>query len=129
MQKLVAATKRARPEEMLHRSVATYLNLVLPHDVFWTTIETSNQSGGGAAARKQAILKRKGVVSGLPDIWIFPRTIRALCLELKSQTGRLTDSQKETFPILRKIGIEVEVVRSIDEVADVLCKYEILRRI
>lgn len=57
---------------------------------------------------------------GSPDLIAFMPQGRVLCVECKSKKGRLTDSQKGFIEALRKNGHEVVVVRSLDELMEVV---------
>jgi hypothetical protein len=75
-------------EQQLHRAVARFLDLALPHDAWWTTIP----AGGGGRVRG-AQLKAMGYKAGTPDILIVYRG-RALFIELKApKVGRESPEQ------------------------------------
>jgi hypothetical protein len=67
-------------------------------------------------------------VRGFPDLTLVldgrfdPQGVggRSCFLEVKSPTGRLRDSQRETIDRLRSAGALVEVVRSVEEVEQLL---------
>jgi len=59
-------------------------------------------------ARERA---REGMVKGFPDMLVLFDG-RTLCLEFKSGTGRLSDTQHETLNRLHKLGFDVGVFRS-----------------
>lgn len=59
-------------------------------------------------------LKRQGVRAGVPDIIIIYGG-KAHGLELKSKTGKLSDSQKVTFPLMRDAGMRIEVAHDFNE--------------
>lgn len=83
------------------------LEWLLPKGAFaWHT-----PNGGSRNVREAANLKRQGVKAGIPDILIL-WSGKLFGLELKSQAGRISDSQAVTFPILREAGMRIEVARS-----------------
>ena len=110
-------------EEDFHILVASYLSLSLHDDVVWTTIETSNQQGGPKGRAKQIKLKRKGVMSGFPDIillWRKKDSLHCICIELKTKTGKLSKIQKIVHKLLNSIGIPTAVVRDLHQLATTL---------
>ncbi len=106
---------RAHPEDDLHMAVAQFLDLALPHDAAWTTVE----HGGKRSKRESGRLKAKGVKPGWPDILIVYGQ-RAYTIELKAPGGRLNKNQKIRHPIIRNAGVPVAVCRRIEEVEGTL---------
>ena len=118
-------------EYTIHCQIADYLNLVIKRPSRWHTVEVSNQASGAAAMFKQMALKRKGVVTGWPDIEIFwyPKGLKyteqlphlyMIFLEVKSPTGKLTERQEALHKELREDGHHVFVVRSVNDVESIL---------
>ena len=63
-------------------------------------------------------------IKGLPDITVLLRDGRYICIELKTETGKLSQGQK-TFA--KAIGEEnFHVCRSVDEVVELLKEYSVL---
>lgn len=73
--------------------------------------------GGNRNKITGSILKKMGVVAGIPDLH-FP-SLR-LWIELKIPTGKLSESQKTIIPILEKCGDSVEIARSLDDVIKII---------
>lgn len=115
---------KAQSEDDLHKQIAKYLTFALHEQpgVDWETIEASNQQGGVAGLRKQVELKAKGVKAGTPDILVtYNKDLSInlhsiLRLEIKTETGRLTESQKKRIPLLERTGQLVYIVRSVEDV-------------
>jgi hypothetical protein len=107
------------PEYQLHKQVAQYLAVALPDNCFFTTIG----HGGGGRVRG-AMLKGLHLVPGVPDILIL-FTGRAIFLELKTATGRLSESQKAVHNKITLCGHVVTTCRSLDEVIDRLIVFGI----
>lgn len=65
-------------------------------------------------------LRSKGSVSGFPD-WVLVRE-RVVFLELKTETGKVSDSQRVWIQAMHRGGAEVYVVRPrhLEEIAAVL---------
>ncbi len=72
-------TRRAYPEDGFHMAVAQFLDLALPRDAAWTTVEC----GGERPTREAERLKAKGVKPGWPDVQIVYRG-RLIVIELKA---------------------------------------------
>jgi len=116
-------------EEAIHCHIAQYLSIVIDEPSRWCTVEVSNQQKGKAGMLKQKALKRKGVITGWPDIqifWIKTETadwrekLELIFLEVKSATGSLSKEQKALHIELRNEGHYVFVVRSVDDVKKAL---------
>jgi hypothetical protein len=107
-------TARRRPELLLHKAVAAYLNAVLPTTVWWTTFP----AGGGGAIRG-ATLKAQGLKAGVPDLLIIHQG-RAHWIELKAPKGVSSDTQIDTAGRLEWAGCRTTLCRSIDEVREAL---------
>jgi len=58
-------------------------------------------------------------ISGLPDITVVYKG-QYIGLEVKTKTGRLTKDQKVLHPKMAKVGAKVFIVRSLDEVIEIL---------
>lgn len=104
-------TRRARPEEQLHRAVAVYLNMVLPHDSVWFHIPL----GGKRSKAEGGIFKAMGVKAGVPDIYILHRG-RSYFIELKPKGRYASKVQKDMMDNLGRAGAGVALCRSLDEV-------------
>jgi hypothetical protein len=108
---LPEAPPRRQDEERLHRDVVKFLGWALPPDaVFY------HPANGGLRSKKAADrLKGMGVVAGIPDLAIVHRG-RALFIELKTATGRLSPAQREMQRRLIYAGAAVCLCRSVAEV-------------
>ncbi len=58
----------------------------------------------------------KYTLNGLPDIFVLSDGGYLIGLEIKSESGVLSDSQKEIQKRFKDIGAEYYVIRSVDEV-------------
>jgi hypothetical protein len=100
------------PEQALGKAVAHYLALTLdPEIVFATAINPIPAKSKAAAGLSKAL----GMAAGTPD-WLIVYQGRAHFLELKAMSGTYTDSQREMFPRLRRLGIPLATCRSLTEV-------------
>jgi len=74
-------------------------------------------NGGFRAARTAAMLKKEGVRSGVPDVFIaIPKNGWAgMFIEFKKDKGRLTDNQKMYLETLSQQGYYTIVAYGLDE--------------
>ena len=74
---------------------------------------------GGFRTQKTAVLmKREGVVSGVPDMFlaVARKGYHGLWIEMKNgKAGRLSDNQKEMIALLKTEGYACVVCRTLDE--------------
>jgi hypothetical protein len=107
-------------ELVFHRQVAAYLRVALREPMFWVTFPS-----GGGGKKRGAILKSMGLVAGVPDILIFgpgptvnngATFSRVIGLELKTQKGRQSDSQKEVARKFQEFGGLYLLARNLDDV-------------
>lgn len=103
-----------KAEELLHRSVAAFLDLALPDNAPYTTIG----HGGGGKVRGGR-LKAMGLKPGWPDIAII-FTGRPIFIELKGPKGKLSDAQITMDLRLNGAGAVTAICRSLEEVEDFL---------
>lgn len=116
-----------RPEQLLHQSVATYLQYALPKDVWFAHYP----AGGKRSKIEAAILKTMGAKAGVPDL-MFIRGGRVWFIELKAPAERLkngelskakpqiSEDQEDTMRNLQNVDCEVAICRSLLEVQIVL---------
>jgi len=67
------------------------------------------------------ILKRQGVVAGVPDLFVPEYK---LFIEMKSEKGKLSSNQIKFIVEMTKIGYFVEVCRSVEEFVEIINKYK-----
>lgn len=80
---------------------------------------------GKRSPRYGAELKRQGLKSGVPDLFLpVPRgNSHGLFLEMKVGRNKCTDNQKKWIRALMEQGYEVKVVYSCEEAIQVIKKY------
>ena len=112
--------KMARPEQDMQGALCRYLDRTLPKDCFYF----SCPNGGWRSPIEAAIFKGQGVKAGVPDL-IFAYQGRMYALEMKSEKGTLTISQRGVHEQLRIAGVRVEVARSFEEAIERLREFGI----
>lgn len=70
-------------------------------------------------ARNGAVLKAKGVLSGVPD-YVINYKGKTLYIEFKSEKGTVSENQKKVHEALRKQGFEVYIVRTFEQFNNIL---------
>jgi len=118
----MSTMSRRQPEAALQRSVLDHLrwrgapNLFLFH----------YPAGGWRSAVEAAILKSLGTVAGVPDILIV-HDGHCFALELKTEHGRLTQTQIDTQARMRAAGATVATAVEIDAALEQLTAWGLLR--
>ena len=115
MSKPFRLTERMKPEHELQADVARLLWRLLPDEVFRTAIDHAHKKD----ALTGAILKARGAVPGLPDLWLVHRG-QLHCIELKTEIGRLSETQVDCHAALWRAGAKVAVCRRKEGVLDTL---------
>ena len=81
---------------------------------------------GGARGRiEAAILKGEGVTAGVSDLILLYPTPKhhALCIEMKTPTGRHQASQKQWQKTVEAVGYKYVVCRSLEDFMNVIWGY------
>jgi hypothetical protein len=78
-----------------------------------------------AGSGKQAMLriikhKRMGLRAGSPDLILFLDNARTICLEVKREKGKQQETQKIFETELKNRNHKYYIVRSVDDVKDIL---------
>lgn len=106
---------RLRPrdpsEDEIHEAVARVLNIALPADCCWYSVEHRNARD----AQEGAMRKRRGVRAGIPDVTIIHGRV-AHFIELKTRTGSLSPAQVRMRDWLLAAGAMWALCRSVDDV-------------
>lgn len=74
-----------------------------------------NDAAGAVSAAKGARLKALGLRAGVSDLVLMGLDGRAYFLEIKTATGKLSDSQKKFQALCAARGWPYAVARSVDE--------------
>jgi hypothetical protein len=107
-------------ESQLHIDIVRYLKQVLPDGC----IVHHSPNEGKRSVQFNAKLKRMGMVAGWPDIEIvanpdnyYPQQLpTGIFIEIKTDSGKLTDNQKTVIAMLEDNQQHVAVCKSINEV-------------
>lgn len=106
-------------EHDIEKAITAFLKLALPTDAV-----SFHTNGGGfkLSVYELSRLKAAGYIAGVPDRCIIWRG-GVYFLECKSDRGLLTDSQRAMFPLFEAAGARIAIVRSVDDVNDVLISW------
>jgi hypothetical protein len=114
--------RRARPDQIAHKAVVAPLRMRgVPGVVF---LHPAN--GMGRTAVEGAILKSMGVMPGAPDLLIF-HAGRSYALELKSDAGRVSETQGDMLRRLEQAGVSTAVAVDLDAAIQQLEQWSLLR--
>lgn len=82
-------------------------------------------NGGYRNAVTGAILKAEGVMAGVSDlILLYPAGgYHGLCIEMKTEKGRQTDTQKEFQKRVEAVGYKYTICRNFDTFAKAIQEY------
>lgn len=82
-------------------------------------------NGGSRNIIEAANLKKQGVVSGVSDLILFQQRggYGALCIEMKTKTGKQSTSQIEWQIEAEKNGYKYVICRSVDEFINEILDY------
>ena len=79
--------------------------------------------------RQGAWMKAEGMLAGWPDLEVFYPNVKNqnLYIEMKTEKGKLSDSQFECLTYLELCGHDVAICRTVEDAVDKICKHLGLR--
>jgi hypothetical protein len=107
-------------ESIIQQQICEYLSI---RGIFFFSIPNEHYN---ISHRQLMTLKKMGLVSGMPDLCILHGG-RVYFLEVKNETGTLSDNQKNIHAILSDKGYPVSIVRSVENVESALRLWGILK--
>ena len=119
---------RGHPEADLQRDIVRALRLALP---FGAIVHASNNEIRGSsdwAKRQQALMKSMGQHAGFSDLIVLSEG-RVLFLEVKTQTGSMSLSQRQFRGAVEGQGHCFAIVRSIDDALGALREFNFKTRV
>lgn len=117
-----AKRKRSNTEDQIQASICQYLDRALPSGSLYHSIPNGAFLAGNneaARGRQMAKLKWTGLRPGAADLFILWNG-RGIYLEVKTDTGRLQETQKVFCDSVMAAGGFYSVVRSINDAEAVL---------
>ena len=120
---------RRKVEGPIHVAILSYLERTLPHGAAATLHHSPNENDGAWDRIKAA---RLGTRPGWPDIEWHGRlddgSPYSAKIEVKAQSGRLSDEQTACIDVLMDAGVYVGVARSIDEAQTLIRRWKLPSR-
>ena len=109
-------------EQQIQKAIFAHLKQrAVPGAFFWHPF-----SGGFRKPKEAAIYKGLGAIAGLPDV-IIVKDGRIFAIELKTTTGRLTDTQRDTHEAMQRAGVTVAVCFGLDAALAQLQEWRLFR--
>ena len=109
-------------EDRIQAAIVAWARLVAPSAVIFAV-----PNGGRRDPREAARLRMTGTLAGVPDVVVVHEG-RALFIEVKTASGRLSAVQVDMIARLRSSGADVAVVRSVDECRSAFANWGIVTR-
>lgn len=103
-------------EADIHRQIVEYFDVM---GIFCFHIPNERNS----SMANMRNLKKLGLRSGAPDLEVWLPThngVRIVYMEIKSENGKLSENQKAFRERCEKAGLPYHVVRSLDNVIDIV---------
>jgi hypothetical protein len=114
--------RRGRPEQQIQKAVLAHLN--------WRGVSFlfvfHCPNGGWRTAVEARIFQGLGVIAGIPDLLIVHRG-QLFGLELKAESGRVSETQAVCHKRLRDAGARVAVAVGVDQAVQQLTAWGLLR--
>ena len=120
--------RRTTPEADLQRAVVAALRFALPKSAIIQHCANEVTEAGPRGAKRQAILVGMGVHPGFADLMVLCDG-RVLFLELKSQKGKLSQSQEVFRDAVLAQGHAWALVRSLDDALGALADHGFTTRV
>ena len=111
-------------EQEIHLAMTDLLRLKYKDLLWW---HTPNGASFGRDRKRAAIqgrlLKRQGMLCGVPDLFFPGLGTRGVFVEIKNAKGKLSEAQVEIMTKLTDLGYDCYMVRSCDELVKCLDNY------
>lgn len=104
-----------RQEDALQIAVADYLRIAAP-DLLWFHVANERK----CSPQRGAMLKRMGVLAGVPDLVFILPSGSVWFIELKTERGRMSKAQDDFFERARAVEAQCYVARSVGDVESFL---------
>lgn len=112
-------------EAQIQKAIVAYLRQVMPDAIVHHSANEGNR-GGRAGTLDGARKKAMGQMAGFPDLLVLTwSSVGPMFFEVKKEGGYATKTQKAVHAKLRKLGYQVAIVRSIDDVREALSEWRV----
>ena len=107
-------------ESKIQKAIVTAIRYLYPKSILLAIPNEARRN-----VRTGAIMKAMGMLSGTSDL-IFIHKGSVYFFEVKTDNGKQTDTQKEFEKRITKQGLKYFVVRSVDEVLNIIVEINTL---
>jgi hypothetical protein len=109
-------------EQQIQKAIFAHLRArAVPGAFFWHPF-----SGGFRRPKEAAIYKGLGAIAGLPDVMVLHAS-RLYAIELKTETGRPTETQLCVLDAIRRAGGHAVVCHGLDRALACLEAWQLLQ--
>jgi hypothetical protein len=112
--------RNGNAEAQVQAWIVTYIRTIAPDLIVFHPA-----NGGWRSKGEAARFKWQGVLAGIPDLCIVGRDGVVRFIEVKSETGSLSEAQREMRDRLAAMRVPYVVARSIDDVRDAFKRWGI----
>ena len=116
---------RSKPHDEEHHIQCACVNWFRYQYPEYRSLLFAVPNGGARSKATAGRLKAEGVVAGVADMLLLVPSCgyHGLCIEMKTKTGKQSDSQKEWQKEVKKKGYKYVVCRSLDEFIEIIDEY------
>lgn len=106
-----------RDEDQIQKAICQFLDKALPCDSYYFAVPNGSVLAGNPKQRGMQMnkLKSTGLKLGCPDLFIIIRGA-VFAVEVKTDTGKLSDNQKDACDKIMAAGAFWTVARSVEDV-------------
>lgn len=110
-----------RDEDQIQKAICQFLDKALPSDSYYFAVPNGSVLAGNPRQRGMQMnkLKSTGLKLGCPDLFIIIRGA-VFAVEVKTDTGKLSDNQKDACDKIMAAGAFWAVARSVEDVERIL---------
>ena len=116
---------RSKPHDEEHHIQCACVNWFRYQYPEYSSLLFAVPNGGARSKATAGRLKAEGVVAGVADLLLLVPSCgyHGLCIEMKTKTGKQSDSQKPWQKEVQKKGYKYVVCRSLDEFIEIIDEY------
>ena len=104
-------------ESAIQIQIVNYLHY---KNIYFFTVPNEAAGGGRGAMIRMRKLKKMGLRSGVADLVLLLKGGKTVFLEVKTDKGRQSENQKEFEKEIKKLDFDYYIVRSVEDVEEIL---------
>lgn len=110
-----------RDEDQIQKAICQFLDKALPSESYYFAVPNGSVLAGNPKQRGMQMnkLKSTGLKLGCPDLFIIIRGA-VFAVEVKTDTGKLSDNQKDSCDKIMAAGAFWAMARSVEDVERIL---------